>query len=50
MKERKPMSVRIPEEMYKRIRHLAVDENTTITDLVVELFRERLAKAKKGAA
>lgn len=50
VKERKAMAVRIPAEMHKRIRHLAIEENTTVNDLVVQLFRERLAKAKKGAA
>lgn len=44
------MSVRIPADMHKRIRHLAIEENTTVNDLVVQLFKERLAKTRKGPA
>ncbi len=36
-----------PEEVYKRLRHLAIDENKTATALVRELIEEHLAK-KRG--
>ncbi len=37
----------LPDEVYKRLRYLAIDENKTATALVRELIEEHLAK-KRG--
>ena len=34
----------LPDEVYKRLRHLAIDENKTATALVRDLIEEYLAK------
>ncbi len=40
----------LPDEVYKRLRHLAIDENKTATALVRELVEEYLAKKGKRKA
>ncbi len=37
----------LPEEVYKRLRHVAIDENKTATALVRDLIEEYLAKKGK---
>ncbi len=37
----------LPDEVYKRLRHLAIDENKTATALVRDLIEEYLAKKGK---
>ncbi len=37
----------LPDEVYKRLRHLAIDENKTATALVRDLVEEYLAKKGK---
>ncbi len=37
----------LPDEVYKRLRHLAIDENKTATALVRDLIEEFLAKKGK---
>ncbi len=37
----------LPDEVYKRLRHLAIDENKTPTALVRDLIEEYLAKKVK---
>ncbi len=37
----------LPDEAYKRLRHLAIDENKTATALVRDLIEEYLAKKGK---
>ncbi len=37
----------LPDEVYKRLRHVAIDENKTATALVRDLIEEYLAK-KRG--
>ena len=37
----------LPDEVYKRLRHLAIDENKTATALVRDLIEEYLAKKVK---
>ncbi len=37
----------LPDEVYKRLRHLAIDENKTATALVRDLVEEFLAKKGK---
>ena len=38
----------LPDEVYKRLRHLAIDENKTATALVRDLIEEFVAKKRKG--
>ncbi len=37
----------LPDEVYKRLRHLAIDKNKTATALVRDLVEEYLAKKGK---
>ncbi len=37
----------LPDEVYKRLRHLAIDENKTATALVRDLIEEYLTKKGK---
>ncbi len=37
----------LPDEVYKRLRHLAIDENKTATALVRDLIEDYLAKKKR---
>ncbi len=37
----------IPDEVYRRLRHLAIDENKTATALVRDMIEEYLAKQTK---
>ncbi len=37
----------LPDEVYKRLRHVAIDENKTATALVRDLVKEYLAKKGK---
>ncbi len=37
----------LPDEVYKRLRHLAIDENKTATALVRNLIEDHLAKKGK---
>jgi predicted DNA-binding protein len=37
----------LPDEVYKRLRHVAIDENKTATALVRDLIEEYLAKKGK---
>ncbi len=37
----------LPDEVYKRLRHLAIDENKTATALVRDLIEEYLVKKGK---
>ena len=37
----------LPDEVYKRLRHVAIDENKTATALVRDLIEEFLAKKGK---
>jgi predicted DNA-binding protein len=37
----------LPDEVYKRLRHLSIDENKTATALVRDLIEEYLAKKGK---
>ncbi len=37
----------LPDEVYKRLRHLAINENKTATALVRDLIEEHLAKMGK---
>ncbi len=37
----------LPDDVYKRLRHLAIDENKTATALVRDLIEEYLAKKGK---
>ncbi len=37
----------LPDEVYRRLRHLAIDENKTATALVRDLIEEYLAKKGK---
>lgn len=37
----------LPDEVYKRLRHLAIDENKTATALVRDLIEEFVAKKGK---
>ncbi len=37
----------LPDEVYKRLRHVAIDENKTATALVRELIEKYLAKKGK---
>ena len=38
---------RIPADVFKELRHLAIDENVPVTDLVTKALREFLRKSKK---
>ncbi len=48
-KEVKPVrfGIYLPDEVYKRLRHLAIDENKTATALVRDMIEEHLAKQTK---
>ena len=38
---------RIPADVFKELRHLGIDENVPVTDLVTKVLREFLRKSKK---
>ena len=35
---------RIPSELHRRLRHLVVDENSSVTAMVIEMLREGLER------
>ena len=37
----------LPDEVYKRLRHAAIDEGRSATDIIRELVKEYLAKKRK---
>ncbi len=43
-----PMPVYLPEDVHKDLRHAAIDEGRSATDIIRELVKEYLAKRKKG--
>ncbi len=42
-----PMPVYLPEEVHKALRHAAIDEGRSATDIIRELVKEYLAKKRK---
>lgn len=44
MKEKKVFSTRIDEELVKRLKHLAVDEDASLGNLLEEAIRDLLQK------
>lgn len=38
---------RIPSDVFKELRHMAIDENVPVTDLVTKALRDFLRKSKK---
>jgi len=43
-----PLPVYLPEEVHKALRHVAIDEGRSATDIIRGLVKEYLAKRKKG--
>lgn len=43
-----PMPVYFSEEVHKALRHVAIDEGRSATDIIRGLVKEYLAKRKKG--
>ncbi len=43
-----PLPVYLPEEVHKALRHAAIDEGRSATDIIRELVKEYLGKRKKG--
>ena len=41
-------SIELPEELYRDVKHRAVDEGTSFKAVVQKALEEYLAKAKKG--
>lgn len=41
-------SIALPENLYKRLAHLAVDENKTLRELMTEAIEEFIARREKG--
>ena len=42
-----PMPVYLPDDLHKALRHAAIDEGRSATDIIRELAKEYLAKRKK---
>ncbi len=42
-----PMPVYLPEDDHKALRHAAIDEGRSATDIIRELVKEYLAKKRK---
>ena len=38
---------RIPADVFKELKHMAIDENVPVTDLVTKALKEFLRKSKK---
>ncbi len=43
-----PMPVYLPENLHKALRHAAIDERRSATDIIRELVKEYLVKKRKG--
>ncbi len=41
-------SIELPDELYRMVKHRAVDENTSFKGVVQKALEEYLARAKKG--
>ncbi len=42
-----PLPVYLPEEVHKALRHAAIDEGRSATDIIRELIKKYLAKRKR---
>lgn len=51
MKEELPMdsktTLRLPDEILRELKHIAIDDNRTLTDIVVEALEDYLKKRDK---
>ncbi len=43
-------SIALPEGLYKRLAHLAVDENKTLRELMTEAIKEFITRKEKGGS
>ena len=41
-------TISLPADVYKQLKHLAVDEEQTVRDLIREAIEELLARKKRG--
>ncbi len=43
-------SIALPENLYKRLAHVAVDENKTLRELMTEAIEEFITRKEKGGS
>jgi len=43
-----PMPVYLPENLHRALRHAAIDQGRSATDIIRELVKEYLTKRKRG--